>query len=107
MTASTSARNESFVRSVGADTVLDYTAKPIAEQLLANPPDPPFCMVFDAAGSSDTALYVKSGAYVKKGAVYVTTGPWADKKGLLGLAGRWAGAVLRPSFLGGVSTPWR
>ncbi|KAG8215505.1 chaperonin 10-like protein [Butyriboletus roseoflavus] len=50
VTASASARNESFVRSVGADTFLDYTAQPIAEQLLANPPNPPFSMVFDAAG---------------------------------------------------------
>ncbi|KAG8215506.1 hypothetical protein J3R82DRAFT_9151 [Butyriboletus roseoflavus] len=64
VTTSASARNKSFVRSVGADTFLDYTAQPIAEQLLANPPNPPFSMVFDAAGSSDTAIYVKSDVYV-------------------------------------------
>ncbi|KAG8220157.1 hypothetical protein J3R82DRAFT_1189 [Butyriboletus roseoflavus] len=57
-------------------------------------------MVFNAAGSSGTAICVK-------GAVYVTTGPLADKKGLLGMVGRWTGAVLGASFLGGVSTPWR
>ena len=107
VTASASARNESFVRGVGADTFVDYTARPLAEQLAANPPDPRFGMVLDAAGSLDTALYVKSGAYVKKGGAYVTTGPWPDKGGWLGLMGRWTGAVLRPSFLGGVSTTWK
>ncbi|KAH0834228.1 chaperonin 10-like protein [Lanmaoa asiatica] len=107
VTASASARNESFVRGVGADTFLDYTAQPIAEQLSANPPDPRFCMVLDAAGSSDTAIYVKSGVYVKKGGAYVTTGPWPVKEGWLGMVGRWTGAVLRPSFLGGVPTAWR
>ena len=107
VTASASARNESFVRGVGADTFLDYTARPLAEQLAANPPDPRFGMVLDAVGSLDTALYVKSGAYVKKGGFYVTTGPWPNKGGWLGLVGRWSGALLRPSFLGGSPTTWK
>jgi NADPH:quinone reductase-like Zn-dependent oxidoreductase len=107
VTASASARNESFVRGVGADTFVDYTARPLAEQLAANPPDPRFGMVLDAVGSLDTALYVKSGAYVKKGGAYVTTGPWPDKGGWLGLVGRWTGALLRPSFLGGAPTTWK
>ncbi|KAH0826121.1 hypothetical protein J3R83DRAFT_5905 [Lanmaoa asiatica] len=72
VTASASGRNESFVRGVGADTFLDYTVQPIAEQLSANPPDPRFCMVLDAGGSSDTAMHVKWGTYVKKGGAYVT-----------------------------------
>ena len=106
VTASASARNESFVRGVGADAFLDYTAKPIAEQLSAHPPDPRFGMVLDAAGSSDTALYVESGAYVKKGGAYVTTGPW-PQGGWLGMVGRWTCAILRPAFLGGVPTTWK
>lgn len=107
VTASASARNESFVRGLGADTFLDYTAQPIAEQLSANPPDPRFCMVLDAAGVPDTAIYAKSGAYMKKGAVYVTTGPFPGKEGWVSMVGRWVGAVLRPSFLGGTPTLWK
>ncbi|KAG8220399.1 hypothetical protein J3R82DRAFT_3382 [Butyriboletus roseoflavus] len=101
VTASTSVRNDSFVHSIGADTFLDYTVQLIAKQLPTNPLDPLdplFSMVFDAAGSSDTAIYVRSNAYVKKGAMYVTTGPWADSKGMLGMVERWTGAVLRPCF---------
>lgn len=107
VTASASARNESFVRSVGADTFLDYTAQPLAEQLSANPPEPRFGMVLDAAGVLDPALYANSGAYVNKGGAYVTTGPWPGKGGWMGLVRRWAGPMLRPSFLGGTPTTWR
>lgn len=107
VTASASARNEAFVRSLGADTFLDYTARPLAEQLSENPPDPRFGMVLDAAGLLDTALYTESGAYVKKGGVYVTTGPWPDKRGWLCLVGQWTGALMKPTFLGGVPTKWK
>ncbi|KAG9310795.1 chaperonin 10-like protein [Chiua virens] len=107
VTATASARNESFVRGVGADVFLDYTARPIAEQLVTNPPELRFGMVLDAAGSLDTGLYVNSGTYVKKGGVYVTTGPWPDRGGWLGLISRWTCPLLRPALLGGVSTPWK
>ncbi|KAI9458236.1 chaperonin 10-like protein [Boletus coccyginus] len=107
VTASASARNEALVRDVGADTVFDYTARPLAEQLSAGPPEVRFGMVLDAVGSPDMGLYVRSGAYVKKGGVYVTTGPSPDKGGWLALAGRWGGALLRPSFLGGTPTTWK
>jgi len=107
VTASASARNETLVRDLGADTFLDYTARPLAEQLSAGPPEVRFGMILDAAGSVDTGLYVRSGAYVKKGGLYVTTGPWPDKGGWLGFAGRWTGALLRPSFLGGTPTTWK
>ena len=107
VTASASTRNESFVRDVGADAFLDYTARPLVEQLSENPPEPRFSMLLDAVGSLNTALYVKSGTYVKKGGVYVTTGPWPDGKGWTSLLGRWAGALVKPSSLGGAPTKWR
>ena len=95
------------MRSVGADTFLDYTAQPLAEQLSANPPEPRFGMVLDAGGVLDPALYANSGAYVNKGGAYVTTGPWPGKGEWMGLVRRWAGPMLRPSFLGGTPTTWR
>ncbi|KAF8439684.1 chaperonin 10-like protein [Boletus edulis BED1] len=107
VTATASARNESFVRGVGADKFLDYTARPLAEQLSDDPPEPRFGMILDAAGSLDTALYTNSAAYVKKGGAYVTTGPYPDKSGWMCLLGRWASVVLRPSFLGGTPTTWK
>ncbi|KAF8417003.1 chaperonin 10-like protein [Boletus edulis BED1] len=107
VTATASARNESFVRGVGADKFLDYTARPLAEQLSDHPPEPRFGMILDAAGSLDTALYTNSAAYVKNGGAYVTTGPYPDKSGWMCLLGRWAGALLRPSFLGGTPTTWK
>ncbi|KAG6377960.1 hypothetical protein JVT61DRAFT_14754 [Boletus reticuloceps] len=89
------------------DKFLDYTARPLAEQLSDDPPEPRFGMILDAAGTSDTALYTNSATYVKKGGAYVTTGPYPDKSGLMCLLGRWAGVVLRPSFLGGTPTTWK
>lgn len=107
VTVSASPRNESFVRLVGADAFLDYTVQPIVEQLCANPPNPRFDMVLDAVGSLDPALYIKSRAYVKKRGAYVTTGPWPDQGGCLGLFGKWVCPILRRASLGGVPTAWK
>ena len=107
VTASASARNESFVRDVGTDVFLDYTAQPIAEQLSSHPAEPRFGMILDAAGLLDTDLYDKSGAFVKKGGAYVTTGPFPGQLGWLRMIGRWACTILRPRFLGGTPTTWK
>ncbi|KAG1891335.1 chaperonin 10-like protein [Suillus subluteus] len=97
---SASSRNEDFCRDAGADEFLDYTKKPLHEQLLENPPSPKFDIIFDAVALVDPALYKYSNAYMTPKGVFISTGPWPDLK--------WGGStgILRPPFLCGVNAKW-
>ncbi|KAG1826965.1 NAD(P)-binding protein [Suillus subaureus] len=77
---SASSRNEQFCRNAGADEFLDYTSKPLHEQLVENPPLPKFDIIFDAVALVDPALYKHSNAYMKPEGVFISTGPWPDLK---------------------------
>lgn len=107
---SASSRNEQFCRNAGADEFLDYTSKPLHEQLVENPPLPKFDIIFDAVALVDPALYKYSNAYMKPEGVFISTGPWPDLK--------WGGStgvskllslgyeILKPSYLCGVNAKW-
>jgi NADPH:quinone reductase-like Zn-dependent oxidoreductase len=124
---SASSRNEELCRKLGADEVslyfyatipflmshqfVDYTARPLHEHFMANPPSPKFDIIFDAVALVDPALYKCSNAYIKPKGLYISTGPWPDLKS-------WGGSngvskflslgceILKPSFLSGVNAKW-
>jgi NADPH:quinone reductase-like Zn-dependent oxidoreductase len=108
---SASSRNEEFCRNAGADEFLDYTKKPLHEQLVENPPSPKFDIIFDAIALVDPALYKYSNAYMKPKGVFISTGPWPDLKSWGGSAGvsnflSLGYEILKPSFLCGVTAKW-
>jgi hypothetical protein len=90
---------------------LDYTKKPLHEQLVENPPSPKFDIIFDAIALVDPALYKYSNAYMKPKGVFISTGPWPDLKSWGGSAGvsnflSLGYEILKPSFLCGVTAKW-
>ncbi|KII89061.1 hypothetical protein PLICRDRAFT_124276 [Plicaturopsis crispa FD-325 SS-3] len=109
VTASASAKNEEFVRSLGADDFVDYTTGPLHTTLVANAPAQKYHIFFDAVGSSSPALYTHSPAYVAPGGVYVTTGPQPSFSfsNIADIVSSLVNALLRPTWLGGTKTAWK
>ncbi|KAG6841464.1 hypothetical protein C0991_010889 [Blastosporella zonata] len=106
--ASASGRNETLVRSVGADEFIDYTIQPIHEILITNPPSPKFSVIFDAVGLADPSLYTHSPAYLAPNGIFVSNGPFPkDASGpeLWNLV-RTIVAISTPQWLGGVPRRW-
>ncbi|KAI0375056.1 NAD-P-binding protein [Pilatotrama ljubarskyi] len=102
--ASASAKNERYVRDLGADEFFDYTKGPLHEQLIAADPTPKYHIFFETVGLADQELFTKSPAYLAPNGVFVSVGPQ-------GSVGKMAGYVwnvfLRPSILGGTKRQWR
>ncbi|KAG6831298.1 hypothetical protein H0H92_011505 [Tricholoma furcatifolium] len=73
--ASASAKNEAFVRKMGADEFIDYTKTPLHEYLAANPPSPKFHVILDAVALTDISLYSNSPAYLAPNGIFLSTGP--------------------------------
>lgn len=97
--ASASAKNEKFVKDIGADEFIDYTAAPLHEQLSSNPPNPKFHAIIDAYGLPDASLYTSSEAYLAPGGTFVSAGPQPGGFGsTLKLAWHF---YLRPRWAGG------
>lgn len=98
VTVSCSAANEKFCRGLGADDVLDYTARPLLHQLqeAVERSGRPFDHVVDNV-FSDSGLYFAAHTYTSAGArfVEVASGP---SLAFLRFA---LSAFLVPSFLGG------
>ncbi|KAF5317273.1 hypothetical protein D9611_004047 [Ephemerocybe angulata] len=71
-----SKKNEDYVRSLGADEVIDYTAVgPLHTYLTKSPPSTKFNVVLDAAGLWDSSLYSQSAAYLQPNGIFITVGP--------------------------------
>ncbi|KAH7108462.1 hypothetical protein BKA62DRAFT_682267 [Auriculariales sp. MPI-PUGE-AT-0066] len=106
--ASASGANKDLVMQCGADVFLDYTQRPLHEQLKANPPQPKFHAIIDAVGLMDQKIYIHSPAYLQPTGVFVSCmgGPkgsgLAAVREVLGFI--WA---RRPVFLGGVNRRWK
>ncbi|KAF7367257.1 Quinone oxidoreductase [Mycena sanguinolenta] len=101
--ATASAKNKDLLLSLGVDEFIDYTAAPLVEQLLANPPSPKFHALYDAVGLTDPALYLNCASYLAPGGMYLSAGTlphsWKEFGGLLRQAFE---GHLRPAWLGGV-----
>ena len=124
--ASASAKNEAYVRSLGADDVsppslcplclaanicaaqfFDYTKAPLHETIAANPPTPKYHVFLEAVGLIDTALFAHSEAYLAPGGTFVSVGPQPngfDVAALVKLAWK---VWLQPGFLGGTRRSWK
>ncbi|KAF8644811.1 hypothetical protein AX16_008268 [Volvariella volvacea WC 439] len=104
VTASASAKNEGFVRKMGADEFIDYTAAPLHQALVSSPPSPKFHIIFDAVGLIDPALFTHSPAYLAPGGVFITSGPMPHGMSAkqLWLTTKTAAAAYWPRFLGGI-----
>jgi len=97
--ASASAKNEDFVRELGADEFFDYTASPLHEQLIASAPNPKYQLFLDAVGMPSPLLYIHSEAYLAPNGTYVTVGTKPD--GVSSFFSLLWNMVLRPTWLGG------
>ncbi|KAK0361486.1 hypothetical protein LTR91_015279 [Friedmanniomyces endolithicus] len=98
VTVSCSARNADLCRSLGADDVLDYTTRPLLDQLkdAATKAGRPFDHVVDNV-FNDPALYYQAHTYTTSSAKFieVASGPnWAFIRFAIG-------AQIWPGFLGG------
>ncbi|KAF5387131.1 hypothetical protein D9615_001846 [Tricholomella constricta] len=108
--ATASAKNETFVRKMGADEFIDYTKTPLHEYLAANPPSPKFHIILDAVALIDPSLYTYSPAYLAPNGIFITTGPmpkdtsgselWKTVKTVFA-------AYLRPTWLGGTKRKYK
>lgn len=97
VTISCSARNIDLCRSLGADEVLDYTARPLLHQLReAAAANGAFDHVVDNA-FSDPALYFHAHSYTTPSAKFVEVG-WGPSAACLRFI---LAAKLLPGFLGG------
>jgi NADPH:quinone reductase-like Zn-dependent oxidoreductase len=107
--ATASARNEEFVRKLGADEFMDYTKTDVPKILAERAPSPKFNVIFDAVGSVDSRLYSMSEAYLAPNGIFVTTGPLPQTSSASEF---WKlfktfGAVITPRWLGGTKRVWK
>ncbi|KAI0335215.1 NAD-P-binding protein [Cubamyces sp. BRFM 1775] len=102
---SASARNEAYVRELGADEFFDYTKSPLHEQLAAANPTPKYDVFLEATGALDPTLFVKSPAYLARRGVFISVGPQGS--GLGNYASFAWHVFMRPSFMGGTNRKWK
>ncbi|KAF6764758.1 quinone oxidoreductase [Ephemerocybe angulata] len=78
--ATCSKSSEPYVRSLGADEIIDYTATgPLQPYLTNNPPSTKYNVFFEAVGLFDSSIYTKSCAYLQPNGVFVSVGPMPDE----------------------------
>ncbi|KAH9920420.1 chaperonin 10-like protein [Amylocystis lapponica] len=89
--ASASAKNEAYVRALGADEFVDYTKGPLHEAL--------------AVGLVDPALFIHSETYLAPSGKFISVGPAPTG---VGEFARFVWSVLvRPGWLGGTRRTWK
>ncbi|EIW64614.1 NAD-P-binding protein [Trametes versicolor FP-101664 SS1] len=103
--ASASAKNEQYVRGLGADEFFDYTKAPLHEQLVAANVTPKYDVFYETVGILDPALFVHSPAYLGPKGIFLSVGPQGS--GIGNIASFAWNVLLRPSFLGGVKRKWK
>jgi NADPH:quinone reductase-like Zn-dependent oxidoreductase len=109
VTAIASAKNEDFVRGLGADEFIDYTKMDVPKYLVQRAPSPKFNIIFDTVGSVDSTLYTLSEAYLAPNGTFVTTGPLPQATSVSEI---WKllktfSAVITPRWLGGTKRSYR
>jgi len=107
--ASASAKNEDFVRSLGADEFIDYTKVDLTKYLVNKAPSPKFNIFFDAVGLINPAMYTSCGAYLAPDGIFVTTGP-LPRKGSISEVWQLLQtftAMMAPRWLGGPRQAYR
>ena len=97
---SASARNEEYVRKLGADDFFDYTKAPLHEQLKAAGHQ--YDVFMEAVGTMDPTLFVESPAYLTPNGMFFSVGPQGS--GLLRFVWK---VLLQPGFLGGTKRKWK
>ncbi|KAH9841922.1 uncharacterized protein C8Q71DRAFT_700158 [Rhodofomes roseus] len=107
VTASASAKNEEYVRSLGADEFVDYTKAPLHQTLISYPLAEKFHVLLEAVGLMDTSLYVHSEAYIAPGGIFISVGPQPKGFDVVGLAKLAWKMYLQPRFLGGTKRSWK
>ncbi|KAJ7449568.1 hypothetical protein FB451DRAFT_1287308 [Mycena latifolia] len=102
--ATASGKNKDLLHSLGIDEFIDYTQRPLTEQLLSKPPTPKFHGIFDAAGITDPALYLNSASYLAPSGMYLSAGTLPKtRKEIAGVFRQLFEGFLRPAWLGGVA----
>jgi len=103
VTASASARNESYVRKMGADEFVDYTKESLPQYLTANGVDKKFDYILEAVGIVDPSIYVRSDSYLSPMGAYLSVGPQPKNLSASELFNlvKTIKAMITPRFLGG------
>ncbi|KAJ2917243.1 hypothetical protein MD484_g3207, partial [Candolleomyces efflorescens] len=108
--ATASAKNEQFVRDLGADEFIDYTkVGPLHQYLINNPPSTKYNVIFETVGIFDPSLYTYSKKYLAPNGVFVSVGPQPQGFSLATVSQtlRLGGAVIFPSFLTGIKPSFK
>ena len=105
--ASASAKNEAYVRGLGADVFFDYTKAPLHEQLKAAAVEAgeggkKYDVFLEAVGIMDPTLFVESAAYLEPKGTFLSVGPQGS--GFLHFLWK---VILQPGFLGGTKRQWK
>ncbi|KAF8188383.1 hypothetical protein BJ912DRAFT_1107585 [Pholiota molesta] len=107
--ASASAKNEEFIRKMGADEFIDYTKEPgLVSHLTQNPPSTKFHVIYDAVGLVNPDLFTCSKNYLDPNGVFVSSGPLPQNFGFDAIW-QWVRtlrAIVLPSWLGNVQSRW-
>ncbi|KAH9919581.1 hypothetical protein B0H21DRAFT_702118 [Amylocystis lapponica] len=103
--ASASAKNEAYVRALGADEFVDYTTGPLHEALVALAPAPKYHVFLEAVALIDPALFTHSEAYLAPNGKFISVGPMPTG---VGSFARFVWSVIvRPAWLGGTRRTWK
>lgn len=89
-----SSEKTNFVKSLGADEVLDYKSSPLVSQLIQRYSGEPFDLIVDAVGGPE--IFLASTPYLKENGAFVTV------SASMSTAINTVRAMFTPTFMGGV-----